>query len=75
MKALRRCVELLIQSHDAEDSLKLELLHQFYVLGASVLSISYLFYLTRDLDDPTKELGKWNLLLLKIMFFDQSAHG
>jgi hypothetical protein len=59
MKALRRCVELLIQSHDAEDSLKLELLHQFYVLGASVLSISYLFYLTRDLDDPTK--GAWKM--------------
>jgi hypothetical protein len=108
MKAVRKCVELLIQSHNAEDSLKSELLHQFneafdargdrfdlleqklpnhvwiifvlasllwlwgffwlefdsiifkfYVLGASVLSISYLFYLARDLDDPAK--GAWKM--------------
>lgn len=32
---------------------------KFYLLGATILSISYLFYLARDLDDPTT--GNWKM--------------
>lgn len=32
---------------------------KFYILGATILAISYLFYLARDLDDPTT--GSWKM--------------